>query len=147
ILQTARLAGDGKIIAVDVSPDKEELALSLGATDFLVTDDSLSKAVRARTEGRGVDHSFEAVGSAGVVRSAWRATRRGGSVTVVGVGSKDDEVSFNALELFHQARTLRGCVYGSGDPARDVPILAEQVRSGNLELAAMITDEIGLDGV
>ena len=147
ILQSARLAGAGKVIAVDVSPDKEELALSLGATDFLVADDSLSRAVRTLTEGRGVDHSFEAVGSAGVVRSAWRATRRGGSVTVVGVGSKDDEVSFNALELFHQARTLRGCVYGSSDPARDIPVLAEQVRSGDLKLAAMITDEIGLDGV
>src|SRR5699024_11617333 len=55
--------------------------------------------------------------------------------------------SFNALELFHQARTLRGCVYGSSDPARDIPVLAEQVRSGDLKLAAMITDEIGLDGV
>lgn len=147
ILQTARLAGADPVIAVDVSPDKERLALSLGATDFLVADGSLTKAVRALTGGRGVDHSFEAVGSAKVVRSAWNATRRGGTVTVVGVGSKDDEVSFNALELFHQARTLRGCVYGSSDPARDVPALAEQVRSGDLKLSTMITDEIGLDGV
>lgn len=147
ILQTARLAGAETIIAVDVSPDKESLALSLGATDFLIADDSLTKAVRALTGGRGADHSFEVVGSAKVVRSAWRATRRGGTVTVVGVGAKDDEVSFNALELFHQARTLRGCVYGSSDPALDIPVLAEQVRSGDLKLAAMITDEIGLDGV
>ncbi|MBB6119873.1 zinc-binding dehydrogenase [Nocardiopsis algeriensis] len=147
VLQSARLAGARQVIAVDVSPAKEELARSLGATDFLVADERLTKGVRALTGGRGADHVFEVVGSAKVVRSAWSAARRGGTVTVVGVGRHDDEVSFNALELFHQARTLRGCVYGSADPVRDVPLIAEQVRSGDLRLAAMITDEIGLGGL
>ena len=68
-------------------------------------------------------------------------------MTVVGVGSAKDEVSFNSLELFHQARTLQGCVYGSSDPARDIPVLAESVRSGDIRLAAMVTDEIPLEGV
>lgn len=147
LLQAARLAGADPLIAVDVSPAKEELARSLGATDFLVADASLTKQVRGLTEGRGADHVFEVVGSAKVVRAAWKATRRGGTVTVVGLGRVDDEVSFNALELFHQARTLRGCVFGSSDPARDIPVLAEQVRSGELRLSAMITDEISLEGV
>ncbi|NYH55043.1 S-(hydroxymethyl)glutathione dehydrogenase/alcohol dehydrogenase [Nocardiopsis arvandica] len=147
VLQSARLAGADPVIAVDVSPDKEELARSLGATDFLVADDSLTKAVRRLTGGRGADHAFEVVGSAKVVRSAWSASRRGGTITVVGVGRADDEVSFNALELFHQARTLRGCVYGSSDPTRDIPLIAEQVRSGELKLSAMVTDEISLEGV
>ncbi|WP_116246900.1 alcohol dehydrogenase catalytic domain-containing protein [Nocardiopsis sp. FIRDI 009] len=147
VLQAARLAGADPLIAVDASPAKEELARALGATDFLVADDSLTKAVRGLTGGRGADHAFEVVGSARVVRSAWNATRRGGTVTVVGVGSRDDEVSFNALELFHQARTLRGCVYGSSDPARDISVLAELVRSDRLDLASMVTDEIPLSGV
>ncbi|WP_304454925.1 Zn-dependent alcohol dehydrogenase [Nocardiopsis sp. YSL2] len=147
LLQAARLAGADPLIAVDVSPAKEELARSLGATHFLQADATLTKQVRGLTEGRGADHVFEVVGSAKVVRAAWKATRRGGTVTVVGLGRVDDEVSFNALELFHQARTLRGCVFGSSDPARDIPVLAEQVRSGELRLSAMITDEISLDGV
>jgi S-(hydroxymethyl)glutathione dehydrogenase/alcohol dehydrogenase len=66
---------------------------------------------------------------------------------VVGVGALDDEVSFNALELFHQGRTLRGCVYGSSDPERDIPVIAAHVRSGGLKLAAMVTDEISLEGL
>ncbi|WP_017568817.1 alcohol dehydrogenase catalytic domain-containing protein [Nocardiopsis halotolerans] len=147
VLQAARLAGADPVIAVDASPAKEELARSLGATEFLPADGSLTRAVRKLTGGRGADHAFEVVGSAKVVRAAWDASRRGGTVTVVGVGRVDDEVSFNALELFHQARTLRGCVYGSGDPARDVPLIAEQVRSGELRLSAMVTDEIPLEGV
>ncbi|MDT0330196.1 Zn-dependent alcohol dehydrogenase [Nocardiopsis lambiniae] len=146
-LQAARLAGADPVIAVDVSPAKEELARSLGATEFLLADEHLFKAVRALTGGRGADHVFEVVGSAKVVRTAWNISRRGGTITVVGVGSAHDEVTFNALELFHQARTLRGCVYGSSDPARDVPIVAESVRSGDLKLAAMVTDEIPLEGV
>ncbi|GHD19931.1 alcohol dehydrogenase [Nocardiopsis kunsanensis] len=145
LLQSARLAGADPLVAVDRSPDKEELARSLGATDFVLADGSLAKNVRARTEGRGVDHAFEVVGSAEVVRAAWNSTRRGGTVTVVGVGSVEDEVSFNALELFHQARTLRGCVYGSSDPDRDIPVVAELVRSGDLHLNTMITDEIALE--
>lgn len=147
VLQAARMAGAGPLIAVDVSPDKEELARSLGATDFLVSDQSTHKAVRGLTGGRGADHAFEVVGKAQVVRTAWNSVRRGGTVTVVGLGSIKDEVSFNALELFHQGRTVQGCVYGSSDPDRDVPLLAESVRSGDLRLSAMVTDEIPLDGV
>ncbi|WP_306369282.1 Zn-dependent alcohol dehydrogenase [Nocardiopsis sp. CC223A] len=147
VLQAARMAGADPVIAVDVSPAKEELARSLGATEFLLADEHLSKAVRALTDGRGADHVFEVVGSAKVVRTAWSISRRGGTVTVVGVGSVKDEVSFNALELFHQARTLRGCVFGSSDPDRDIPVIAESVRSGELRLEAMVTDEIPLSGV
>ena len=147
VLQAARMAGADPVIAVDVSPGKEELARSLGATEFLLADEHLSKAVRALTGGRGADHVFEVVGSAKVVRTAWRISRRGGTITVVGVGSVKDEVSFNALELFHQARTLRGCVFGSSDPDRDIPLIAEGVRSGELRLGAMVTDEIPLAGV
>ncbi|MBR8742401.1 zinc-binding dehydrogenase [Nocardiopsis sp. MG754419] len=147
VLQAARIAGADPLIAVDVSPEKEELARSLGATDFLVADGSTHRAVRALTGGRGADHAFEVVGRSEVVRTAWNSTRRGGTVTVVGVGSAEDRVSFSALELFHQGRTLQGCVYGSGDPDRDIPLVAEAVRAGDLRLSAMVTDEISLEGV
>ncbi len=147
LLQAARIAGADPLIAVDASPAKEDLARSLGATDFLVAEPDLHRTVRRLTGGRGADHAFEVVGKAQVVRTAWNSTRRGGTVTVVGVGSHEDKVSFNALELFHQARTLQGCVYGSSDPARDIPVLAGSVRSGDLRLAAMVTDEIPLEGV
>lgn len=147
VLQSARLAGARQVIAVDMSSAKEELARSLGATDFLVSDDSLTKRIRALTEGRGTDHAFEVVGSSAAIRAAWSATRRGGTTTVVGVGAADDPVRFSALELFHQARTLRGCVYGSCDPERDIPVLAGHVRDGRMDLSTMVTDEIRLEGL
>ena len=147
VLQSARIAGASPIIAVDVSPEKEELARRHGATDFLIADEQTAKAVRRLTGGHGADHAFECVGRGSTIRAAWSATRRGGRTTVVGIGGKDDLVSFSALELFHFARTLTACVYGNSDPAKDVPVLAEHVRSGALDLEALITDRITLDGI
>ncbi|MGK5741069.1 alcohol dehydrogenase catalytic domain-containing protein [Micromonospora sp. URMC 103] len=146
VVGAARAAGADPVLAIDVSPTKAELARAAGATAFLVADDSLSRAVRERTGGRGVDHAFECVGRGSTIRTAWRATRRGGKVTVVGMGAKDDVVPLGALEIFHSARTLRSSVYGSSDPDRDVPELARSVLDGTLDLAPLISDRTGLDG-
>jgi len=143
----ARLAGASTLIAVDVSEDKAELARAFGATDFLVSDGSVAKSIRKLTSGRGADHAFECVGKPVTIRAAWSSTRRGGQCTIVGVGSVADEVTFHAMELFHFARTLTSSVFGSSDPERDIPILAEHVRSGHVDLSPMITERTDLDGI
>ena len=142
VLQGARLAGATTVIAVDRNPDKEVLALAAGATHFLAVDDDSGvtrKAVRGLTERRGADFAFDCVGSARTIRDMWSMTRRGGAVTVVGIGGKDDTVSFSALELFHFARTLRGCVAGSVDAVADMPRFFDWVRSGELDLRSLVT--------
>ncbi|MEV5439153.1 Zn-dependent alcohol dehydrogenase [Streptomyces sp. NPDC052682] len=146
-LQAARIAGASTIIAVDVSPQKEELARAAGATDYLVASDTTPREIRALTGKEGVDVAVECVGRASTIRAAWDATRRGGRTTVVGIGGKDQQVTFNALEIFHWGRTLSGCVYGNTDPARDLPVLAEHVRAGRLDLGALVTERIALEGI
>ncbi|MGN9810182.1 alcohol dehydrogenase catalytic domain-containing protein [Micromonospora sp. BQ11] len=146
VVGAARAAGAAPVLAVDVAPAKAELALAVGATDFLVADDTISRAVRERTDGRGVDHAFECVGRGSTIRTAWRAARRGGQVTVVGMGARDDVVPLSALEIFHSARTLRSSVYGSSDPDRDLPELARAVLDGSLDLGPLVTDRTSLDG-
>jgi S-(hydroxymethyl)glutathione dehydrogenase / alcohol dehydrogenase len=136
-------AGASPVIAVDVSPAKRELALAAGATHFVLFDDI--KSVRGLTSGRGADHAFECVGRSQTIQAAWKVTRRGGRVTVVGMGAKDDMVSLAALDIFHSARTLRSSVYGSSDPDRDLPALASAVLDGTLDLSPLITGVIGLD--
>ncbi|WP_217170816.1 Zn-dependent alcohol dehydrogenase [Streptomyces sp. AC512_CC834] len=146
-LQAARIAGASKIVAVDVSPEKEELARAAGATDYLLASDTTAREIRALTGKQGVDVAVECVGRAVTIRTAWESTRRGGRTTVVGIGGKDQQVTFNALEIFHWGRTLTGCVYGNADPARDLPVLAEHVRAGRLDLGALVTERIALDGI
>lgn len=142
VLVAARAAGAAPIIAVDVSEAKRELALAAGATDYIVSDDNLASAVRALTGGRGADYAFECVGRSTTIRAAWRATRRGGQVTVVGMGAKDDRVSFSALDVFYSARTLRSSVYGSADPDREAPQLAQEVVDGRLDPSLLISHRI-----
>lgn len=144
-VMAARAAGAGPVIAVDLNDAKRDLALAAGATDFLVSDETLSRAVRGLTEGRGADHALECVGRSATIRAAWRATRRGGQVTVVGMGAKDDMVGLAALDIFSSARVLRSSVYGSSDPDRDLPDLVAAVRDGSLDVASLITDRITLD--
>jgi S-(hydroxymethyl)glutathione dehydrogenase/alcohol dehydrogenase len=146
-LQGARLAGAGTIIAVDVAADKEAVARRCGATEFLVAADDLAKQVRRLTDGRGADAAIECVGRSSTIRQAWSCTRRGGRTVVVGIGRNDDRADFGALEVFHFARSLTGCVYGSADPDVEVPRLVDAWRAGKLDLEALATDRADLGGI
>lgn len=146
-LQAARIAGASTIVAVDVSPEKEALARAAGATEYVVASETTAKEIRKLTGGQGVDVAVECVGRAVTIRTAWDSTRRGGRTTVVGIGGKDQQVTFNALEIFHWGRTLAGCVYGNSNPAVDLPVLAGHIRAGRLDLSALVTERITLDGI
>jgi S-(hydroxymethyl)glutathione dehydrogenase/alcohol dehydrogenase len=139
VLQGARLAGAATIIAVDRNVEKAEQATAAGATHFVPADEGTKKAVRGLTGGRGADFTFDCVGSSRTIRDIWGLTRRGGTAVVVGIGGKDDTVSFSALELFHFARTLKGCVAGSVDAQADMPRFFDWVRSGDLDLRGLVT--------
>lgn len=146
-LQSARIAGAERIIAVDVSPEKEELARRAGATDFVLASGTTPREIRGLTDKQGVDVAVECAGRAVSIRAAWDSTRRGGRTTVVGIGGKDQQVTFNGLELFHWGRTLSGCVFGNSDPSEDIPVLAEHVRSGRLDLDSLVTERITLEQI
>jgi S-(hydroxymethyl)glutathione dehydrogenase/alcohol dehydrogenase len=147
IVQGAAYAGAERVVAVDLSESRRAHAAALGATDTVDGNEDVEAAVRALTSGRGVDHAFEAVGRAQTIKTAYRVTRRGGNVVVVGAGRHDDHVSFSALELFFQARRLIGCVYGSADVARDFPRIIALYKSGALDIERLVTERIALDGV
>jgi len=146
-IQAARIAGASRIVAVDVSPGRLQMARTLGATDTI--DGSAQDPVATVMEltGRGVDFAFEVVGRSATIRTAYDITRRGGTTVVVGAGAVTDVVGFNALELFFNAKTVMGSYYGSSDPARDFPRFLDMYRRGELDLGAMISDRIDLADV
>jgi S-(hydroxymethyl)glutathione dehydrogenase/alcohol dehydrogenase len=147
-IQGARLAGASPIIAVDRVPSKLALARDSGATEGVdASQADPVAAVRELTGGRGVDHALEVVGRADTIRQAYEMTRRAGTVTIVGAGRFDDMVSFGAMQLMVDAKTVRGCVYGCTDPPRDFPEMVRLHREGHLDLDALVTRRIGLDDV
>jgi S-(hydroxymethyl)glutathione dehydrogenase/alcohol dehydrogenase len=146
VLAAARLAGADPLVAVDLDPAKLRLALERGATDT-VEGGSATTAARVRriAEG-GVDHAFEVVGRPETMRLAWDVLRQGGSAVVVGLAPKGVEVSLPAIE-FLSDKGIRGSYYGNGDPAADLPELAELALSGDLDLAGVVTHVDRLEGV
>ena len=147
-MQGARLAGAERIIAADRVAAQLATATANGATDTVdASQVDLVAAVRELTGGVGVDHGIEVVGKAATIRAAYDATRRGGTVTLVGAAGIEETVTFPALSLMADGKTMRGSVYGSSDPARDIPALAELARSGRLDLEALVTRRIGIDDV
>ena len=147
-VQGARLAGAARIIAADPSPSARERALACGATHAVDPGaGDVPGAVRALTGELGVDHGVEVVGLSRTIRTAYDATRRGGIVTVVGAGSFDDQVTIPALSLMADAKQIRGSVFGSTDPDRDLPPLIELALRGALDVNALVTRRIGLADV
>ncbi|MHB8669077.1 MAG: Zn-dependent alcohol dehydrogenase [Acidimicrobiales bacterium] len=147
-LQGARLSGASPIVAVDRVSAKLTMATENGATEVVdASAKDAASAVREVTGGVGVDHAFEAVGRADTILAAYAMARRGGTVTIVGAGAFDDPVSFSAMQLMVDAKTVRGCVYGSTDPQRDFPRLVELHQAGAIDVARLVSRRITLDEV
>jgi S-(hydroxymethyl)glutathione dehydrogenase/alcohol dehydrogenase len=148
VIQGARLAGASTIVAVDQLASKLELATAMGATAVVdASAEDAVAAVRAQTGGRGVDFGFEVVGRPETIRTVFGAVRRGGTAVLVGAGSPAEKVSFSAFELFVDAKTVIGCVYGSTDADRDFPVLVDLVRAGAIDAEGLVSRRIGLDDV
>ncbi len=140
------LSGASRIIAVDRDPAKLELALSRGATSGVVSGPDAAAEVRRLSGGGGVDHAFEVVGRGETIRIAWDALRPGGSAVVVGLAPRGVEVSVPAIE-FLSDKSLRGCFYGSGHVAAELPGLAELALAGRIDLAGTVSRLSPLDEV
>lgn len=126
----AVVAGAARVIAVDPMPSRRELALTLGATEPATPEEFGAVT--------GLDVVIDAVGHPPTVRSAWRAVRRGGTVTVVGAGRPDQVVEINAYELFHDDKRLTGSFHGGISMHRDLPILVGLWRTGRLPVERLI---------
>jgi S-(hydroxymethyl)glutathione dehydrogenase/alcohol dehydrogenase len=146
MVQGARKAGARVIAAVDTVAAKHEVALRFGAT-HATSPAGLADVIEAVTDGEGFDYGFEAVGSPKTIRSAWSATRRGGTVVVAGAGRMDEIVEFSPFELMFDAKTLVGSLYGSATPEVDYRRLLELWREGLLDVDGMISHRIRLEDV
>lgn len=148
IVQGARIAGASRIFAVDPVASKRDAARRFGATDLVdPADGDPVEQIRAATGGRGTDHALEAVGRPEAMLTAYRVTRRGGIVTLVGMPPADSTITFPGLELFLDAKEIRVSNLGSAQILRDFPRLVALAETGRLDLAAMVTRRITLDEV
>ena len=144
-VQGAQVANASQVIAVDISDLKLEWALSMGATHAVnSTKEDAVEAVRALTDGQGVNFSFEAVGMAVTLEQALGMLSYGGVATMIGVPPVGSEAELNPSTFFRNTSTLMTTHGGEGIPAHDFPVLDSLYQSGSLDLDAMVTHTIPL---
>jgi Zn-dependent alcohol dehydrogenase len=142
-----KLAGADRIIAIDPVASRREAALRIGASDAVEAGPTASRRVTELTGGVGADVVFEVVGRPELQRLAWEMTRRGGRTILVGVPPLSAETTFPSLFLVIGERTLRGTLYGSAIPERDFPWILDLYRDGRLDLDALVSQTLPLEGV
>lgn len=145
VIQGCRLAGAGRIVAVDISTEKMDMALGFGATHRVASGERALHEVMAMTSGIGVDWAFEAAGRPESIDLCIKLARRGGTAVLVGLGRLDEQFSVSALILPLTGKTIRGCMYGSVNFKTDFPMYLNLYRRGLLDLDAMVTRTYALD--
>ena len=144
----ARLAGASTIIGVDVDARKLDAALRLGATHVINSSESDPvEAIRALTDGVGVDVAIEAVGRPETYTQAFYARDLAGTVVLVGVPRPDMRLDLPLLDVFGRGGSLKSSWYGDCLPSRDFPMLVDLYQQGRLDLDAFVSETIGLGDI
>lgn len=143
----ALAAGAVRVVAVDLLPEKLEIARGLGATDaFLASDSDCAEQIRQATGG-GVEVCLEMAGSVPALELAYRITRRGGTTVTAGLAHPSKSVAIQQVSLVAEERTLKGSYVGSCIPSRDVPRFVALFRAGRLPVDKLLSETIGLADV
>ncbi len=134
-------------IAIDMVPEKLELARQLGATHaFDASEPDLIDKVKAATGG-GVDFAFEMAGSAPALETAYKITRRGGTTVTAGLAHPSKNMQIQAVSLVAEERTLKGSYIGSCVPPRDIPRYIGLFEKGRLPVDRLLSETIGFDDI
>ena len=148
VIQAAKTVGAKRIIAVDINPDKFELARQIGATDT-VDPTACEKPVQQVIVGMtqwGVDFSYDCTGNVQVMRAALECAHRGwGTSCVIGVAASGKEISTRPFQLV-TGRKWVGTAFGGFKTRTDVPKLVDQHLAGELPIDHFITHTLqGVD--
>lgn len=143
----ALAAGAARVVAVDLSPEKLQLAEDLGATGIVDAraPDAIDQ-VRALTGG-GADFVFEFAGSARALENAYKMTKRGGTTVTAGLPPPDAVLPVNIVSLVAEERTVKGSYIGTCVPVRDVPRYVELYKAGRLPVDRLMSGRIPLEDI
>jgi S-(hydroxymethyl)glutathione dehydrogenase/alcohol dehydrogenase len=143
----ARLQGAGRIIAVDLSEERLELAKRHGATDGWIGGEGTVDRVLEETDGFGADFTFEATGNVNVMRQAVESARMGwGVATMTGVAGKGETLDIVPRYLI-TGRKVLGASFGGVKGRDQVPQLVDRYLAGDIDVDSFISHRISLDEV
>jgi S-(hydroxymethyl)glutathione dehydrogenase/alcohol dehydrogenase len=142
-----RLQRADRIVCVDLSEERLELAHAQGATDTLVGGPDVVQEILDMTEGFGADYTFEATGNVRVMRQAVEAARMGwGLATVCGVAGKGETLDIVPRFLI-TGRRVAGSSFGGVKGRDQVPQLVDRYLAGEIDVDAFLSHKLALDDV
>jgi S-(hydroxymethyl)glutathione dehydrogenase/alcohol dehydrogenase len=142
-----RLQGAERIICVDLSEDRLELAKGQGATETWIADENTVQRVLDETGGFGADYTFEATGLVAVMRQAVESARMGwGLCTVAGVAGRGETLDVVPRYLI-TGRRICGSSFGGVKGRDQVPQLVQLYLDGQIDVDPFISHRITLDEV
>ncbi|AJD46817.1 alcohol dehydrogenase [Isoalcanivorax pacificus W11-5] len=149
VIQGSVMAKAARIIAIDVNPDKFELARQFGATDFVNPkdySDPIQQVIVDLTDG-GVDYSFECIGNVNVMRSALECCHKGwGESIIIGVAGAGEEIATRPFQLV-TGRVWRGSAFGGVKGRSQLPGYVEQYMNGEIKIDEFITHDMPFDKI
>jgi S-(hydroxymethyl)glutathione dehydrogenase / alcohol dehydrogenase len=147
-IQGARIAGASKIIACDVKPANLEIARKFGATHVVnVAEENGEAVLKELTGGFGVHFAIDCTGNTVAAETAWKGTRKGGTVVLVGAFNPSKTINLPAGGFHRVGKVLKGSFYGDVQPFRDFPIIAQLYLDGKFMLDELVLDRIPLDEI
>jgi S-(hydroxymethyl)glutathione dehydrogenase/alcohol dehydrogenase len=142
-----RLQGAERIICVDLSEDRLEMARAHGATEVMVAGPDIAARIIEATGGFGADYTFEATGLVSVMQQAVESARMGwGLCTIAGVAGKGETLDVIPRWLM-QGRRIRGASFGGVKGRDQVPELVDRYLAGDIDVDAFISHRLSLDEV
>ena len=143
----ARLAGAGRIVAIDLSEERLAQARHHGATETRVAGDDTVEWIRAETGGFGADYTFEATGNVAVMRQAVEAAREAwGLATMCGVAGKGEVLEVVPRFLI-TGRRVTGSSFGGVKGRSQVPGYVDRWLAGEIDVDSLISHRLSLDEV
>jgi S-(hydroxymethyl)glutathione dehydrogenase/alcohol dehydrogenase len=142
-----RLQGAERVICVDLSQERLDLARGQGATETWIGDENTVQRVLDETGGFGADFTFEATGLVSVMRQAVESARMGwGLCTVAGVAGRGETLDVVPRYLI-TGRRICGSSFGGVKGRDQVPELVQLYLDGQIDIDPFISHTITLDNV
>jgi Zn-dependent alcohol dehydrogenase len=149
-VQGAAMAGAANVIAVDPLPFKRETAEELGATHSAASAEEAHELAQELTRGVGADKAVITVDIVNeeVVGAAVNAIRKGGTAVITGLADPNKvTVQLSGAVMTLYEKTVKGTLFGSGNPMHDIRNLVGLYQAGKLKLDELVTNTYTLDDI
>jgi aryl-alcohol dehydrogenase len=136
-IMAAAILGVGRVVAVDLVPERLELARELGATHVVAAASADPAAVLRQLGDGGADYAIEATGSTAALSTAIQSLARRGTCAILSTYPRGASIPLDANFMIDGRRIL-GVSEGDSDPQRFLPQLVELFEHGRLPVDKLI---------